>query len=59
MAAAKKTAREQPPAPSPDAEDTQEVKAKPVRKPSAKPKPVRAGGYIDRGDGRGWVLEKE
>lgn len=30
---------------------------KPAKKTA--PKPIRAGGYIDRGDGRGWVLDKE
>lgn len=26
---------------------------------TAKPEPRRAGGYIDRGDGKGWVLNDE
>lgn len=26
---------------------------------AAAPGPLRAGGHVNRGDGRGWVLEKE
>lgn len=30
----------------------------PAAEGPAKPEPKRAGGYVDRGDGRGWVLEE-
>lgn len=41
----------------PPAAEGEAVPRKTVKK--AVPEPIRAGGHIDRGDGRGWVLDKE
>lgn len=48
--------------PEPKAAPKAEVKA--AAKPASKPEPeaevvARAGGYVDRGDGDGWVIEED
>ena len=53
----------QPSAAEPSPEPAAEGQAKPAEsapeaKPEQAPAPRRAGGHIDRGDGRGWELEE-
>lgn len=45
-----------PPAVPPAAEGEAVPRKKTTK---AAPEPIRAGGHIDRGDGRGWVLEED